>query len=346
MGWLAHANLRSPSIIQYVSLPHGMMPIRCQASRTSLASDSEPDPLCGPHPGPAVVPQDAVGAWAPPQDPVVGSTNDRRVASYRTHPARHTGVTSNASPFGSTIIGTNFSRRPALSNSSSRRPPSRPFSVSTNSSHHSTPNARNAPQNDSVTFKAICLPYPVTLFLDIVFSAVGLQISCQVSKNSLMIDSEEPLPSNLKLSRQKLPNFYRRLDSHHLVIETKVTLTDSVILDELNLHFTAHLSDHNVRFAESPYRDNHAASGSLEYEKCAWVILELGKLSADQNSQLLKVARFTSWEITGNTLGTLMKKISTTMKNPIDNTPLLFIGMSHCLLSFHSNSIQHHNSVC
>jgi hypothetical protein len=70
-----------------------------------------------------------------------------------------------------------------------------------------------------------------------------------------------------------------------------------------------------------------AAEASLKYEKLNWVILELGKLSANQNTQLLKMALFTSRDITGSALSVLMRKIGMTMKNPIDDVPLLFIGM-------------------
>ncbi|KAG1731775.1 hypothetical protein EDB19DRAFT_1831594 [Suillus lakei] len=70
----------------------------------------------------------------------------------------------------------------------------------------------------------------------------------------------------------------------------------------------------------------HSRNGSPQYEKLGWSILELGKLSTDQNSTLLKVTRLAFWEIMANMLLLLMKKTATMMKNPMDNTPLLFIA--------------------
>lgn len=139
-----------------------------------------------------------------------------------------------------------------------------------------------------------------------------------------MIESDEPLPSQLKLSRQKLPDLYQRLDSHHLIIE--MTLTESAILKYLDERINSHFSLHNISFPPLPYVNPQPQNGSPQYEKLGWSILELGKLSADQNSALLKVARLASWEITANIMSSLMKKTATTMKNPVDNTPLLFIG--------------------
>lgn len=96
----------------------------------------------------------AVDAWAPPQDPVAGSTNDRRVASYHTHPPRRTGVTPNAIPFGSIPAGVN-NRPPVASNSTTRRQQSRPFQLANQSGQHSTSS------DTSIVFKVIFMPYPV-----------------------------------------------------------------------------------------------------------------------------------------------------------------------------------------
>ncbi|KAG1767573.1 hypothetical protein EDD22DRAFT_950020 [Suillus occidentalis] len=123
-----------------------------------------------------------------------------------------------------------------------------------------------------------------------------------------------------------LPDLYRHLDSHHLVIETTVTVGDSVILDQLNSQINTHFLSHNICFPSLLYEDHQPTGSSLKYEKLNWVILELGKLSADQNTQLLKMALFTSRDITGSALSVLMRKIGMTMKNPIDDVPLLFIA--------------------
>ncbi|KAG1897466.1 uncharacterized protein F5891DRAFT_1191925 [Suillus fuscotomentosus] len=189
-----------------------------------------------------------------------------------------------------------------LGNTTSRRRLLGPF---LQSSQHSQ-NIHNA--CDSITFKVVLIPYPIC------------------ARGTLMIDSEEPLPSSLKLSEQKLPDLYQCLDSHHLIIKTTVTIGDSVILNQLDSQINTHFLCHNISFPSSLYGDHQPTSGPLEYEKLNWVILELGKLSADQNSQLLKMALFTSRDIIGNALSALMRKIAMMMKNPIDDVPLLFIA--------------------
>ncbi|KAG1836256.1 hypothetical protein C8R48DRAFT_680541 [Suillus tomentosus] len=95
-------------------------------------------------------------------------------------------------------------------------------------------------------------------------------------------------------------------------------------LQELGILIGAKLS--KLNFPSLHYGDHQPTGGPLEYEKLNWVILEFGKFSADQNSQLLKMALFTLRDITGNVLSALMRKIATTMKNPIDDVPLLFIA--------------------
>ncbi|KAG1803245.1 uncharacterized protein BJ212DRAFT_1549700 [Suillus subaureus] len=121
-------------------------------------------------------------------------------------------------------------------------------------------------------------------------------------------------------------------NSHHLVIEMTVTVGDSVILDQLDSQINTHFSCHNICFPSSLYGDHQPTSGSLEYEKLNWVILKLGKLSANQNTQLLKMALFTSRDITGSALSVLLCKIAMTMKNPIDDIPLLFIALRFGML--------------
>ncbi|KAG1760587.1 hypothetical protein EDD22DRAFT_954822 [Suillus occidentalis] len=159
-------------------------------------------------------------------------------------------------------------------------PQSRPFQLANQSGRH------NTSSDTSIVFKAIFMPYPI-------------------SSRTLMIESDEPLPSQLKLSQQKLPDLYQCLNSYHLIIE--MTLTDSATLKYLDERINSHFSLHNISFPPSPYVNPHPGNGSPQYEKLRWSILELGKLSVDQNS-------------------TLLKKTATTMKNPMDNTPLLFIA--------------------
>lgn len=121
-----------------------------QSSRVPIQAGASSDQ-------PATVSHEAaVNAWAPPPDPVAGSTNDRRVASYRTHPPRRMGVTSNAIPFGSMPAGVN-SQLPAASNSITRRQQSRPFQLANQSSR------RNTSSDTSIVFKAIFIPYPVSI---------------------------------------------------------------------------------------------------------------------------------------------------------------------------------------
>ncbi|KAG1730461.1 hypothetical protein EDB19DRAFT_1832026 [Suillus lakei] len=260
-----------------------------------------------PHPAGSSADQIPVEAWAPLPAPIAGSANDHQVASYRGHAPHCTGITSNGGPFvATTTTGANTHH---LGNTTSHHQPSGPF---LQSSQHSQ-NVHTA--CDSITFKVVLIPYPICV------------------RGTLMIDSEEPLPSSLKLSRQKLPDLYRRLDSHHLIIKTTVTVGDSVILDQLDSQINTHFSCHNICFPSSLYGDHQPTSGSLEYEKLDLVILELGKLSANQNTQLLKMALFTSRDITGNVLSVLLRKIAMTMKNPIDDIPLLFIGMIDSLFA-------------
>ncbi|KAG0707282.1 hypothetical protein DFH29DRAFT_871635 [Suillus ampliporus] len=261
-GWLAHANLRVSSV-------HTQSNATLKSTCSAIASSDQLADASH---------EAAVDAWAPPRDPVVGSTNDRWVASYHTHPPRRMGVTPNAIPFRLIPAGVN-NQPPAASNSTTHCQQSRPFQLAKQSGWH------NTSSDTSIVFKAIFMPYP------------------------------------LKLSRQKLPDLYQRLDSYHLIIE--MTLTDSATLKYLDERINSHFSLHNISFPPSSYVNPHPGNGSPQYEKLRWSILELGKLSADQNSTLLKVV---TWEIMANTLLSLMKKTATMMKNPVDNTPLLFIA--------------------
>jgi hypothetical protein len=277
-----------------------------------------------PHPAASSADEIPVEAWAPPPAPIAGSANDRRVASYRSHAPHRMGITSNGSPFVANATTSGNTRH--VGNTTSRRRPSGPFLQSSRRSQNVHTMC------DSITFKVVLIPYPVSIIFPSLINSRSLLLFQICTRGTLLIDSEEPLPSSLKLSRQKLPDLYRRLDSHHLVIETTVTVGDSVILDQLDSQINTHFLSHNICFPSSLYGDHQPTGGSLEYEKLNWVILELGKLSADQNTQLLKMALFTSRDITGSALSVLMRKIGMTMKNPIDDVPLLFIGMTDLLL--------------
>ena len=77
----------------------------------------------------------------------------------------------------------------------------------------------------------------------------------------------------------------------------------------------------------------------LTYEKASWVLLELGKLSRDGTTSLLKIARVTTWNLTPSGLSTLLQRNANLMGNPEGPTPqLLYMGTYPCsLMAYHTN---------
>ncbi|KAG2030465.1 hypothetical protein BDR03DRAFT_987076 [Suillus americanus] len=245
-----------------------------------------------PPPTPTVVGTPAM-AWPPPSQVRSGTSNERRVQSYTSfRPA--VGVLGTASPFPT-------STRPT--NSGSTRTSSRPVRLS----NHAAMRRSSVPE--SLRFDIVFLPYP--------FSP------------SLEIESDEPFPKDLRLSHRKLPDIFRRLRHHNLVIHVTLSTSDPqrLVINELHEYITSHLAAHTIHFPASPLFDTDTTTHApqVEYERANWLILQLGKLNHDGTS---KAAALTTWQLTAATLVDNMNKISRNMKNPFSDTPLLFIDMS------------------
>ncbi|KIK92655.1 hypothetical protein PAXRUDRAFT_26642 [Paxillus rubicundulus Ve08.2h10] len=112
---------------------------------------------------------------------------------------------------------------------------------------------------------------------------------------------------------------------HHLLIDTSLpTSGDRIVLHELNQCITSHLATYAICFPPSPFGDNGATQDNPnEYEKAEWVLLQLGRLTCDSVSQPLKVAMLMTWQLTTATIIANINKVSKTMKNPLNDTPLL-----------------------
>ncbi|KAG1719425.1 hypothetical protein EDD22DRAFT_963250 [Suillus occidentalis] len=249
-----------------------------------------------PPPTPTVVGTPAM-AWPLPSQVRSGTSNERRVQSYTSlRPA--VGIPGTASPFSPFPT----SIRPI--NSSSTRTSSRPVRLSSRAT------TRRSSVQESLRFDIVFLPYP--------FSP------------SLEIESDEPFPKDLRLTRQKLPDILRRLRHHNLVIDVTLSTSDPqrLAMNELHEHITSHLTAHSIHFPASPPFDMNVAACApqVEYERADWLILQLGKLNRDATSYTLKPAALTTWQLTVAALIDNMNKISRNMKNPFSDTPLLFIA--------------------
>ncbi|KAF8444466.1 hypothetical protein L210DRAFT_3642708 [Boletus edulis BED1] len=129
-------------------------------------------------------------------------------------------------------------------------------------------------------FQIVLLPYPISSSLD--------------------ADEDEELPKGLRLNRQKLPNLLRSLSKYNLLIDFSYSqfgdsVTNENLLKSLDEHIHSCLVQHGIHF-EIPSIGHGTSPHSdvLEYENADLVILELGKLSWDSSSSVLKIAKITT----------------------------------------------------
>ncbi|KAF8835016.1 hypothetical protein BDN67DRAFT_984906 [Paxillus ammoniavirescens] len=227
--------------------------------------------------------------WSAPDPSAIdpaGTVNSCRMKAAANH---RPGVTENMSPFGPT------SRGNSSTSHTSTRPYPRFLSASQGIPKHISP--------DIVAFNIIFMPYSIQANDD---------------------DVNETYPAKAKLVRHKLPDLYRRLNEHHLIIPIEFPASvQGSVLELINTQILAHFSAHNLHLLSSAAMLNN--KGSIEYEKLSWVALELSKASRSQASHLLKTTKLTTWEFTGPVIIDHMSKIAKSMKNPFENS-LLFLA--------------------
>ena len=155
----------------------------------------------------------------------------------------------------------------------------------------------------------------------------------------LNADEDEELPKGLRLDRQKLPSLLRSLSKYNLLFNFSYShLGDSVanenLLKLLDQHIHSHLAQHGVCFetVSIGHETSPRSEALMEYENADWVILELGKLSRDSSSSVLKIAKITTWQLSLPGLGPLLDKTASIMGNPFAPTPKLLYFGKHCVL--------------
>jgi hypothetical protein len=149
----------------------------------------------------------------------------------------------------------------------------------------------------------------------------------------LNADEDEKLPKGLRLDRQKLPNLLHSLSKYNLLIDfSHSQFGDSVATNEnllkpLDHCIHSHLTHHGTHFETSSHSDALVA-----YKNADWVILELGKLSRDSSSCVLKITKITTWQLSLPDLVPLLDKTASVMGNPFAQAPKLLYFGRHCVL--------------